>query len=277
MAGTLGADWSDADLRRLLAEDADAAWRAFIDRHTPTILAVLERAGLRDRDEAMAVYTLVCERLAGEDCARLRRWNPAKGSLGGWLAVVARRVMVDWVRSRAGRPRVFGAVARLGALERRVFELFYWEERSASEISELLTVERSAPVSLLDTLEALDAVNEALEARHYAELMSMAARARTPVSLDAEIEAGGLDPPDMRMTIESAIERGERDRALEGALAALAPEEAAIVRLHYVEGLSLAEVRRALNLTELGRPRVSAIVRRLRDQLEPRAGGGLAT
>jgi DNA-directed RNA polymerase specialized sigma24 family protein len=260
-------DPSDADFRPLLAEDVSRGWRVFIDVHTPTLVALIERAGLRDRDEAMEIYTLVCERLAERDCARLRRWDPAKGSLRGWLAVVVRRVTVDWVRSRAGRRRLFGAVKRLGALERRVFELYFWEDRVPSEIAELLTVELRSPVSLLRVLEAVDAINGALTERHYSELASMTARSKSAVSLDDELEQGRIDPVDPRPSVESRVEGREQETRLEAALAALPPEDAAIVRLHYYQGLALPEVQRALHLSELPRTRLATITGRLRTLL----------
>lgn len=43
---------TDQEFRILLAADPRQAWRAFIDRHTPTLLALIERAGIVDRDEA---------------------------------------------------------------------------------------------------------------------------------------------------------------------------------------------------------------------------------
>jgi DNA-directed RNA polymerase specialized sigma24 family protein len=224
----------------------------------------------------MEIYTLVCERLAENDCARLRRWNPLKGSLKGWLAVVVRRVTVDWVRSRAGRRRLFGAVKQLGAIEQRVFELYFWEDRVPSEIAELLTVERRSPVPLIRVLQAIDAIHEALTERHYSELVSMTARARTAVSLDDELEQGRADPPDPQPSIESRVEGRELEARLGAALAALPPEDSAIVRLHYYQGLALTEVQRALHLRELPRTRVAAITGQLRALLEPALGAPAA-
>jgi DNA-directed RNA polymerase specialized sigma24 family protein len=260
---------SDAEFRRLLAGDTLAGWRAFIDAHTATVLALIERAGLRDRDEAMEIYTLVCERLVENDCARLRRWNPAKGTLRSWLAVVVRRVTVDWVRSRAGRRRLFGAVKQLGTLEQRVFELHFWEERVPSEIAELLTVETRAPVSLMRVLQALDAIHSALTERHYSELLSMTVRSRATASLDEELETGRFDPADPQPPVDVRVEGRELETRLEAALTALPPEDAAIVRLHYYQGLALPDVQRALHLTELTRARLAGIAAHLREMLDP--------
>jgi DNA-directed RNA polymerase specialized sigma24 family protein len=260
------ADREDAELPGLLRENRSAAWRVFIDRHTPTLVALLERAGLRNRDEAMEVYTLVCEHLAADGCARLKRWDPSRGALRSWLAVVVQRIIVDWVRSRAGRRRMFAVVKQLEPNDRRVFELFYWEGRQASEMAEILTVERGFEVRLIDVLASLDRLHEALDERHYGDLLSMAARSATPASIEAEYEAGRIDPADPR-SLEEDLAGRERSEMVERALRSLPAQDAAIVRLHYFEGLSLADVRRALHLPALSRETVAAILHQLKGQL----------
>lgn len=265
---------SDQDLHALLVADPGQGWRAFVDDQTATLVALIERAGLRDEDEAMEVYTLVCERLAEDDCARLRRWDPSHGRLSSWLAVVVRRVLVDWVRSRAGRRRLFGALQSLAPIEQQVFQLYYWNERTPREIAEELTTSSGRAVTLVDVLRALDAVHHVLDARHYSELVSLTARSRPPVSLDAEIEEGRLDPPDSSAMADADLEGRERDLAIERALTALPPEDAAIVRLHYFQGLSLAAVQRALHLPQLSRDRVRAIIDALRLRLAPAHSAG---
>src|SRR5437588_8764884 len=109
----LYSDVSDQALRELLARDPAAGWNAFIDEHTPLLLALIEQAGMTRRDEAMELYLKVCERLSADDCARLRRRDPAVGSLQAWLATVTRHVLVDWVRSKRGRRRLFRSVKAL--------------------------------------------------------------------------------------------------------------------------------------------------------------------
>ena len=251
----------------MFSGDVDRAWRAFVDERTPAIVALVQRSGVHDRDEAMEVYTLVCERLAEDDCMRLRRWDPAKGRLGAWLAVLVRRVMVDWVRSRAGRRRLFGAVQQLDPRHQQVFQLYYWNDRTPSEIAEELSVAGARPVGLVDVLAALDAIHDAMTERHFRELVSMTSRSKPPVSLEAEFEEGRIDPPDPGPAADVRLAARERDVALDAALAALPDEDAAIVRLHYFQGLSLADVRRALHLPELSRARLGDIIDALKSAL----------
>jgi DNA-directed RNA polymerase specialized sigma24 family protein len=257
----------DERLRVLLDDDPDAGWRAFIDQYTPALLASIERAGISDRDEAMEIYVLVCERLSSHDCATLRRRDPAKGSLRGWLGVVIRRTVVDWVRSRVGRRRLFGAVRDLDRFHQRLFELYYWEGRSPAEAAQILAMEEKTAVSLGTVLDALQTIDTALTARHRSELLSLAARSRPAASLDDE-DAPPIDVVAAAPTPEAALQVREMEEHLSRALAALPPEDAAIVSLKFGEGLTRAQVQRLLRLPELSEHRVRSILSALRALLE---------
>jgi RNA polymerase sigma factor (sigma-70 family) len=255
---------TDGELRTLLVQDPGRGWRAFIDQYTPLLLALIERAGIRDREEAMEIYVLVCERLAADDCARLRKHDPGRGALGAWLSVLVRHVLVDWVRSRAGRRRLFKSIKGLPPLDQRVFELFYWENRQPAEMVELL-VSFGSP-SLVDVLSALDRVHAALTQRQRAELLATAARVAKPVSLDAAGDE--TDRPyevaDPTATPEELVQERELDRLINRALAALPPGEAAILRLKYMEGLSLGQIRQALHLDQLTEQHVQDLFQRFK-------------
>ncbi len=268
---------ADGELRALLIEDAEAGWRAFIDQYTPALLACIERAGIRDRDEAMELYVSTCERLAADDCARLRRHDPGKGSLGAWLAVLVRNVMVDWVRSRAGRRRLFGSIKRLPPLDRRVFELFFWENRSVAEIVGLVAAEFGAPL-LVDVLDSLDRVQTALTDRQRSELLASMTRTTVPASQDSvsDDDEPQYDVADTTVDTEGDLQAREAERRLNDALDRLPIEDAAIARLRYGEGLSLGEIRRALHLSELTEERARRILDCLRQALKNDVANGTA-
>jgi DNA-directed RNA polymerase specialized sigma24 family protein len=257
----------DERLRQLLAEDPERGWRTFIDAYTPAMLALIERAGIADRDEAMEVYVRACERLAANDYAALRRRDPALGSLIGWLAVVVRRAAVDWVRSRAGRRRMFAAVLDLDRFHQRLFELFYWEGRRPAEAAELLGVEWKRPVGLDEVFDALERIDGVLSNRHRSELLSLVARSRAAIPLEGDGEAPMVDPPAETLDPEALLGAREREALLARALAALPAEDAAIVALKFVEGLTRPQIQRFLRLPELTEHRVRTIVATLRATL----------
>ena len=260
---------SDDALQQLLTTDVGKGWRVFVESYTPMLVGLIERAGVRDRDEAMEVYTLICERLTADGCARLRRRDPAKGHMGSWLAVVVRHTVVDWVRQRAGRRRLFGAIEQLDAFHQQVFEQYFWEERSLAEIAEELGVRHKERIPLDRVLAAIDTIHGVLTPRHRSELLSTAMRTRPMASLDADVDDAFVEPIDARPTADEMVSAKETRQAFERALAGLPREDAAIIRLRYVQALSLPDVRRALHLSSLTESRVRAILDRLRDELAP--------
>jgi DNA-directed RNA polymerase specialized sigma24 family protein len=260
---------SDDALRVLLAENPERGWRVFVDRYTPLLMSLIARAGVGERDDVADVYLRVCERLADDSCARLRRHDPRKGPLAAWLTVLVRNVVVDWVRSRGGRRRLFGAIRRLDALDQRVFELYYWNHRRPEEIAARLHEERGTPVELVDVLGALQRVQDAMTDRHRGELLALLARTRGPVSLDDE-EAGALAAAGPADDPERAAQVRELDALFTAALATLPPEDAAIVRLTFVQGWSRRQVQRALHLDRLTPDRMTGILERLREACRAR-------
>jgi DNA-directed RNA polymerase specialized sigma24 family protein len=270
---TGGAPVPDDEWPSRLAADPERGWRAFIDAQTPFLLAQIERAGVVDRDEAMEIYTRICERLSEHDCAALRRFDPSAGSLRAWLAVVVRRAAVDYVRSQVGRRRIFGAVRALDRFHQRLFELYYWDGRSLAEAAEMLRAEEKRDVALEEVLDGLETVDRTLSDRHRSELLSLIARSRAPVPLDAGDEATSAAPEPVSDTPdpEAALRIREREARLAAALAALPAEDAAIVSLKYVEGLTRPQIQRLLQLPDLSEHRVRTIVAALRGRLGPEA------
>lgn len=265
-----GAPETDAGLQALLARDPAQGWRVFVEQFTPVLLAIIGQAGLRSRDEAMDVYVLTCGKLAENGCARLRKHDPAKGSLRSWLATAVRNVLVDWMRSRKGRRRLFKSVEALPALDRRVFELYYWRQHAAVEIAEMIRDAEGRPVGLPAVLDALERVEEALTERQRGELLAFLARTQQPVSLEAEDGQPTFDLADLSTDPERALRLQQAESALTTALAQLPPEDALIVSLRYRDGLSHAQVQRALHLPQLSRQRVQAILATLRARIEER-------
>jgi DNA-directed RNA polymerase specialized sigma24 family protein len=261
---------SDAALHALLDEDPARGWRAFVEQYTSTLLALIERAGVEDGDDRTEVYVRICERLAERGCERLRHYDPSKGALTAWLTVVVRHAVVDWVRSRAGRRRLFEGIERLDEFDRRVFELFYWDRHRVVEIAGLLGQSRSQAVSMADVFEALARIEQALSDRQRDALLAATVRNARAVSLDANRDVPPVTPADQRPDPEAALHAKNLDRLLSSALGALPPQDAAIIRMVFMHGWALAEVQRALHLTRLTREHLGGILSRLRAALEAR-------
>ncbi|HEY3055428.1 MAG TPA: hypothetical protein VGK31_05810 [Thermoanaerobaculia bacterium] len=255
---------SDDALRTLIRTNSGAGWRAFIDQYTPLIVGLLRRSGLTDRDEVMEVYVSICERLSARDFERLRNHDAARGSIGGWLAVLSRNAAIDWIRSRKGRRRLFQAVRDLPPFDQRVFELFYWDDRTPSEITELLTLETRQRTDLATIFDSLERIQTILSDRHRAELLALAARSKAPVALEETDAAERV--ADARIDPETRVRISELNERCEAALRALPPEDAAIVRLKYIEGLNNADIEHAIGVAVTTK-RIQDILARLRSTL----------
>lgn len=100
---------SPVELSRLLhaahLPDREAAWEELIGSHTRLLLSVARSFG-GDGDAAMERYAFVLGKLREAEFRRLRAFDPNAGAtFSTWLTVTARRLCLDFHRSRYGRPR----------------------------------------------------------------------------------------------------------------------------------------------------------------------------
>lgn len=100
--GGMKAFWdSDARLVDAILAGDTTAWQKFILNYSNFIYHAFV-AYTDDYDEKMAVYLHVLEKLRENRCQRLRSFA-FKSKLSTWLTVVARRLALDYLRSRYGR------------------------------------------------------------------------------------------------------------------------------------------------------------------------------
>jgi RNA polymerase sigma factor (sigma-70 family) len=101
----------------------EAAWEKLIAGHTRLLLAVTRSFG-GGHDEAMERYSYILGKLRENDFRRLRAFlADGRASFPTWLTVAARRLCLDYHRSRYGRTRAgrdSEVAAPLRALRRRL-------------------------------------------------------------------------------------------------------------------------------------------------------------
>jgi hypothetical protein len=158
---------------------------------------------------------------------------------------------------------LFGVVKALAPFDQRVFELYYWEDRLPTEIAVVLSGTSHDEVSVTTVFDALSRIEEVLTARHRADLLAMAVRARPASSLDDDRPGAGVDVVDPADDPETRLARAEAEQQLEAGLASLPPEDAAIVRLRFLQGLSVRDTARSLHLKTLTAQRLADIVAQL--------------
>jgi RNA polymerase sigma factor (sigma-70 family) len=249
--------------------DRTHAWRLFLDSQSPAILRQIRRVGVCRGDEVMDVYLRVCERLREDGCARLSAFDPGRGSIAAWLAVVVRRVTIDWVRTRAGRRRHFASIGRLGKLERRAFELKYWHDPPPADYAASLSALLGRPVHAHEADAALERVERALDQRHRAELCAALTRTTPAVSIDRLEGDASIPMPDQQPDPEARVLRAEVAAELSRLMARLPDDDRQMLQLKFAHGCSHREISSALGV-DVSDDRVRRAAARLRALVEHR-------
>jgi RNA polymerase sigma factor (sigma-70 family) len=232
---------------------------ALLRQHLPLIERIIERVrrdgGLPDAD-AEDFHSSVKLALIDHDYAILRAWK-GRSSLPSYLTVVIRRILSSQRNRQLGRWEPSAAAREMG---------------EAAVALETLVLRDGRPVEqALPLVRAIDAtLTEKDAAAMLARLPPRAPRARMVPLDDVDAESvgapGGADTP-------MAEERVSRlsdavSRAVREALAARSAEDRAIVRMHFANAMTIADIARALRLPQ--RPlyrRIEALAAHLRRAL----------
>lgn len=145
--------------------ERETAWADFVATYSDVVLHTC-RSVVREHDAAMDAYAFVLEALQQDGHRRLRAYAPdGRTEFSTWLIVVTRRLVLDHVRQRYGRPRSEGESHRAEAATRRRLEDLVGEEIDPDELAgasnspdaELRRAElTSALRQVLDELEPRD-------------------------------------------------------------------------------------------------------------------------
>jgi RNA polymerase sigma factor (sigma-70 family) len=253
-------------LRRGRDEDA---WTAFIDEAWPTLQQIV-RHFERDSDDAADCFLFVCEQLRRNRCARLRRFDldgPAQFTT--WLGLVVGRLCVDWHRRRAGRFRVLQSIGRLSLLEREVFHAVH--ERGDDIRSAWATLRLRFPNLTLGAVAAADGVVRQSLGGRDRRVMAMRT-VRNGLARETSIESDEMFQGDVAdQTPDPELRASDREglRGLRKALSALPAPDRLLLKLRYVDELTLAQVALATGLKDpqTADRRLREIIRRLHDKL----------
>jgi RNA polymerase sigma factor (sigma-70 family) len=125
----------------LRSGNAEGAWDAFLATYRRLIFATIGRL-VRDREERMDAFAMVCAGLRERDFQRLRRFDPGgPARFSTWLVTVVRNLVVDWHRQMHGRRRDDGRLGGFSDLDQRIYELLAHEGMSFIEAYESLRIE----------------------------------------------------------------------------------------------------------------------------------------
>lgn len=218
-------------------DDFEALFREhlpFIDHAVASVTRVL---GLRGADaEEFAAWAR--ERLWEGEYAILRRWR-GESRLTTYLTTVVVNLGREFRVKRWGRWRPSAAAQRLGPLAVRLETLVYRDGLRLDEAAELLRTRGETDASDRTLAALLAQVPERARARR-------ADDREVPV----ETIADDATADDAVLDQESSAERRATYQALGDAVARLAPDERIVIRMHFLEGRSLADVARVLDVPQ---------------------------
>jgi RNA polymerase sigma factor for flagellar operon FliA len=213
------------------------------------------------REEAEDFMSMIRMKIMDDDYGIIRR-HRGESTLKTYLATVVVRQLHDYLRERRGRWRPSPSATRLGPLAVHLEALVY---RDGYTISQAITKLQTAGYDVPDERELF---------RLFRELPQREALRPKEVRVDPLLtDPENADTPFREAETERRLE--ERRKALERALSSLSAEDQVIVRLHFVEGLTLADVSRALNLEQkplyrrVSRLRTSLLQRLTEEEIDP--------
>ena len=256
--------------------DAAQAWSAFLEH----CMGTLERAVARvcaDPEERRNVTVEVLDRIHVDWPELLRRYHAARkqaeGSFRPWLAVVARNLAIDVLRSLHGRPTPPRAVTRMSPLRQRLFQLLYRERRELVQAWELLRGTGEYAGEFADLALEAAALEDELPASAR---ITAAGRPRTQRGFSgAEEEEGPAEPADQSAAEpDSLVSQRAAHAVLGELLSGFDGKERLLLRAFHLDGMNAKDTARLTGLTPRAvYDRAAALIERLRRGLSERGLG----
>lgn len=260
----------DRELVRSVLGGSSKSWRAFLDRYSGLIYAIIRRyLYSRDADEVRTLFVDVLDSLYRRKLATYE----GRATLSTWLTLVVRTEVFDHLRTRFGRREVPEAVRRMGEADLMIFRHYYVEGRSFVDVlREARALQPGWTVERL--VAALRRIEERLDNRwlrrvaydlHAQSVGAASGRLLEyldHVRLELQQHAGAYSP-DYYLMEREAQRTVERLRSLIGQLP---PAEQQILTMRFERGWSARRISEELGLSG---PRgvytvIDRIVRRLK-------------
>ncbi len=260
-ARQLGQDRSspqDAAVSDVARRDAIAAGRQLLaDQHdvvVDSVRFVAARYHL-SRDMADELRGRVMLHLAANDYAALRHWR-RECTLHTYLVTVVGRVFLDFRNQEWGKAKPPALARRLGPVAMLLWRLTHRKRLSFDEAVETLRADHAVTASR-DELWTIYSSLPAPSGRYFVGVSELEQREQSGSEADALVHGAE------RRRLACKVER-----ALSHALTGLSAEDRLILKLFFTNGMSRAQIARALTLDQQRLyPRFISLMQRLHDAL----------
>ncbi|HEX5439199.1 MAG TPA: sigma-70 family RNA polymerase sigma factor [Gemmatimonadaceae bacterium] len=221
------------------------------------IVTSVSRRHALSAEDAADFSSWVNLKLVEQDYAPLAKFR-GESSLSTYLAVVIAMLFRDWRVQHWGRWRPSAAALRHGRLAVRLETLVYRDGFPLGQAGDLLRT--TGETTLSDRELATLLTHLPMRSRRRPIEVATAASADAPSPIEADELVSSEESVRQRMAAKAAITT---------ALRHLPVEESLMVRMRFLEGLSVADIARALQLEQ--KPlyrRLERALSRMRSQLE---------
>jgi len=198
------------------------------------LVGFLARRYRLNAEQCEELESFIRLRLVEDDYEILRRWRQ-HSTLKTYLTVVVQRLFHDYCNQLWGKWRASAAALRLGPVAEALEELLYREGLTFPEACQVLA--------------ARGGVGPGELTRLYEKLPPRPGRPRTqPIGADEVAEPAPAPTPE-----EAALQRADEEevtRVVAASLRRLRAQDRVLLRLHFGDGLSVADAARGMRLPQ---------------------------
>lgn len=259
---------SDAALFQRFKADPEGGYHELLDRYSPVILRMIRRF-IRDPDEVMETYTLICERLRSNDYGPLKRFR-ANSALTPWLSVVVANACRDRFRKYRAVSAPESVLSQLSDRERLVFRYYYQDRMMHAEITSQLQTKHRIECSVADVARDIGRIDELLSVAKRWHLLA-AIRANMPTVAFEDLTDGKLEQNELAVYPDAGDLPDELLlQKLNEAVKTLDADDQLLLLLRFENGMRANQIARAMHFEnpKYVYTRLRTVLGRLRRLLE---------
>jgi len=254
--------WEQEILTRIKRGE-HGAWELFLESFGGVLFGVVALFA-ESYDDRMDLFLHLCTRLREGEMRRIRRFRyrmDAPCRFSSYLAVVAKNLCVDYLRSRQGRFRPFRRVAAMDETDRLLFNYHIREGRNVEEARGLLLGRHGIRLGIQEASDRAGKIYAALSANQRWKLLARLASKRRALPIDpvAGVALGtrrAFPLESEREDPERSLRREEAEQVFQNALDSVDTRRRLALVLRFRDSMSAEEIAQTLAVSEAEAERI---------------------